>query len=516
MTWPALAVVPLHNAAPSSEPVATAAREGNVPNVNAPTANAPTGNAPTGNAPGDKTPGAQMPDRTKYDEAMRVRLSSAVTTPAEILLKLALDPSIMVRTALVLNPVVPPAALGLLARDADERVRVLLAGKLAALAPRLTASEHARLNQQTVEALGCLVEDAAVRVRAAIAEVVKEMPDVPRELVLRFARDTEVEVYGPVIRLSPLLTQADLLSLLAASEAPEMALAVARRPDLSADVAEAVAETADTTAIRAMLLNHSAQIREATLDALIARAAEQISWHAPLVRRPNLSPRAAEALSHIVADTLLAELATRTGLTPAIAVELRARLTRRLHPAGAASHGGAIPPDAPARTVAPTQGDIRKRGDTPVAVGIAIPIDGTARTCAATPADVLTDAGVLAAAGQLTETELLAVVGRGDARLATAMLSIAANVPLAVVERAATLGSAKGVVSLVWRAGFGMKIAVPLQSLLTRLPPRSLLRPGPAGSFPLVAEEMRWQIEFLGRGAVPEQSAEPGSLVTAA
>ncbi len=487
-----------------------------MPEAQAPDANAPGAKTPGANTPGAEIPAAKTPDGIKRDEEMRVRLSSAVTTPAEILLKLALDPSVMVRTALVLNAAAPPAALGVLARDADERVRVLLAGKLAALAPRLTASEQARLNQQTVEALGCLVEDAAVRVRAAIAEVVKDMPNVPRELVLRFARDTAVEVYGPVIRLSPLLTQADLLSLLAASDAPELALAVARRPGLSADVAEAVAETADTTAIRAMLLNHSAQIREATLDALIARAAEEITWHAPLVRRPNLSPRAADALSHIVADALLAELATRAGLTPAIAVELRARLTRRLHPEAATAHVGASARDTAARTLAATQGDSPERADTPAVVSIATPIDGAARMRAATPTEIVTDAYAFAATGQLTETELLGAVGRGDARSAAAMLSVAANVPLVVVERAATLKSAKGVVSLVWRAGFSMKIAVPLQSLLTRLAPGSLLRPGPGGSFPLAAEEMRWQIEFLGRGAVPEPPAEPGSLVTAA
>ena len=537
VTRPTLAVVPPRDTVPLGGAVADVARpDGNAPRGSAPDGNALVGNAPHGNAQERDTPGG-----IKHDEAMRVRLGSAVTTPAEILLKLALDPSIMVRTALVLNPAAPPGVHGLLARDADERIRVLLAGKLAALAPRLTATERMRLNHQTVEALACLIEDAAVRVRAAIAEVVKEMPNVPHELVLRFARDTEVEVCGPVIRLSPLLTQADLLALLAASDAPQIALAVARRPGLTADVADAVAETADTAAIRAMLLNHSAQIRESTLDALIARAAEQITWHAPLVRRPNLSPRAADALSHIVADTLLAELATRTGLSPSIATELRARLIRRLHLAGTPPQIGPTPPDAPARTVGPAEAGIpigagasgtdtsgtdtsgtRTSAACTRGAGILAPtdsrapIDASARANIATPTDMLVDARARAAGGQLTETELLGVVGRGEARLAATMLSIAANVPLAVVERAATLGSAKGVVSLVWRAGFSMKIAVPLQSLLTRLAPESLLRPGPAGGFPLAVEEMRWQIEFLGRGAVPAPPAQPGPLVSAA
>ena len=132
----------------------------------------------------------------------------------------------------MLNPAAPPAVLGVLVHDADERVRALLARKLAALAPCLTETEQLRLSQQVIEALRCLVGDTAVRVRAAIAAVLKDMPNAPRELVLRLARDTQIEVSEPVIRLSPLLVEADLLSLLAASSAPLVALAVARRPPL--------------------------------------------------------------------------------------------------------------------------------------------------------------------------------------------------------------------------------------------------------------------------------------------
>lgn len=403
-------------------------------------------------------------DTVSQAEAARVRLGACTATPAEILLQLALDPSVTVRAALALNPAAPPAAHGVLARDADERVRALLARKLAALAPCLNEAEQSRLNQQTIEALGHLVEDTAVQVRAAIAEVVKEMPDAPRELVLRLARDTALQVSEPVIRLSPLLMQADLLSLLAASSAPEIALAVARRPDLTEDLADAVAETADAVAIRAMLLNHSAQIRESTLDALIARAADHTAWHAPLVRRPSLSPRAAEALSRIVADALLVELASRADLGAAVAAELRVRLTARLgQPTGARPPAEHPPTDAPS------------------------------------PAEALTEAQARAAAGRLTETELFGVACRGETQLAAAMLAVAADVPLALVERAATLRSAKGVLSLVWKAGFSMQLAVPLQSLLARLAPGSVLTCSPGGTFPLTIEEMRWQIAFLGR-----------------
>src|SRR5208282_5932534 len=139
--------------------------------------------------------------------------------------------------------------------------------------------------------------------------------------------------------------------------APAVALAVARRPDLTEDVADALATTADDTAIRAMLLNHSAQIRESTLDALIARAADHVGWHAPLVRRPKLSGRAAEALSRIVADTLLGELASRADLPEGVTAELHARLTARLLLPPAPQPPAPTPTDTAAPTGASTPTD---------------------------------------------------------------------------------------------------------------------------------------------------------------
>ena len=40
------------------------------------------------------------------------------------------------------------------------------------------------------------------------------MPDAPRDLILRLARDAAMEVAEPVIRFSPLLTEDDLLALI--------------------------------------------------------------------------------------------------------------------------------------------------------------------------------------------------------------------------------------------------------------------------------------------------------------
>ena len=397
---------------------------------------------------------------TAPDEAARVRLGASTATEPAVLLDLVDDPSVMVRAALALNPAASSHANEALTRDPDERVRILLARKLATLAPSLSATDQADLQHETWDILSGLVVDEAVRVRAAIAEAVKDIPDAPYELIVRLAADTALTVSEPVIRLSPLLTPEDLLALVAHAPAPGAILAVARRARVEAAVSDAIAATADGPAIRALLANPSAQIREATLDALVARSAQYPDWHDALVRRPALSPRAARMLSEIVATHLLEVLATRADLAPSLAEDLRRRIAIRL---------------TLQDTSAPRAAD-----------------DTTAE-------QAMAQAHAMAAAGKLAEEVVLEAARRGQARYAAALLAVAAGTTVSVVDRASSLRSAKGLVSLVWKAGFTMRAAIALQSLLARLGPDAVLIAGAGGTFPLAVEEMRWQLDFLGR-----------------
>lgn len=411
---------------------------------------------------GGETKYEAMPTVTavsRYEEAVRVRLGAAADTAPDTLDVLAADPSVTVRAAVALNPQAPARAHRRLAADADERVRTLLARKLAALIPALAQDERAALEAHALTVLTQLVEDEAVRVRAAIADIVKEMPAAPRQLILRLAHDSALPVAEPVIRLSPLLTAEDLLSLLSGASADGVARAVASRPGLPPSVSDVLARSSDSDTVAALLDNESAAIREATLDALIARAADHQEWHDKLVRRPALSVRATRALSEIVTTQLLGVLANRGDLDPGVTQDLRRRLASRL----------ALPPAAGSG-----------------AHGLRLE-------------DALAQANQLADAGRLDEAALLAAAQRGEARLCTAMLAVAAQVNVMVVERAVTLRSAKGLVSLVWKAGFTMQVAGPLQVLLCRVGPDAVLRALDRGNFPLAIDEMRWQLDFLER-----------------
>ena len=396
------------------------------------------------------------------DTRARVRLGASPSTAPEVLHSLAADDDVTVRAAVAMNVATPGAADLLLARDSDERVRSLLARKLAGLVQPgrpggVSGAESARLSETVLAALAQLVEDEAERVRGAIADVVKEMPDAPRGLILRLANDTAVSVFDPVIRLSPMLTEEDLLRLARAPRTPTTVESLARRADLPASVCDAIAATADSVAITRLLENRSAAIREATLDSLIARCGAESAWHAPLVRRPQLSVGAARALADIVAANLLDELASRADLSADLAEELRRRLAVHLQP------GAAQPLPEPRLE------------------------------------DALAEATRLAEDGLLTEEVLLTAIQRGEARRATALLAVAAEVSAAVVDRAATLRSSKGLVSLVWKAGMTMRVGGPIQVLLARVAPQAVLRATAQGGFPLATEEMRFQIDLLTR-----------------
>jgi uncharacterized protein (DUF2336 family) len=425
----------------------------------------------------DEGPAAQpnlLSEPVDSAERHRVRLASDPMAKPALLAPLARDPSVTVRTALAINPAAEGAVLSDIAGDPDERVRAVLAHRLAMLLPNLPRGHLAPLQAQALAALSVLVADEAVRVRLAIASVIREMPDVPHALILQLARDPAVAVSDPIIRLSPLLDTDDLLALVTEPAGPATLISVARRPHLAMRVANQIAAGTDTGAIAALLENPSSAISEAALDQVIARAAQQPSWHTGLVRRHHLSDAASRALADFVVRDALADLALRADLPPGLSQIILSRLSTILAAQSGTEPAGRQKPPSLDEAVAVAQ--------------------------------------TMAKDGRLTEDVTMETARSGEVRMCIAMLAVAGRVEVAVVERASTLRSAKGLVSLIWRAGFSMRCAGMLQTLLLRLPPEVILRPNAGGGFPLTPEEMQWQVDFLIRIGSPPVKAPRNAL----
>jgi hypothetical protein len=413
------------------------------------------------------------------DEATRVRQGASVATNPKILWALASDPSVTVRVSLALNPALPDNVTAILAADTDARVRTILSRKLATLTPSLAGEERRRMQSDAVANLTAMVAEAALRVRINLAEAVKHLPDGPRDIVLRLAHDPAVMVCEPVIRFSPMLTQEDLVTLIATKPPPTTLMAVAGRPRIDETVSDAIVDTANSAAIGALLSNPAAQIREATLDSLAAQSEEQTDWQAPLVRRPHLPPRAQRMLSEIVTGHLLEKLTARRDLDPKVAQALRSTLA-----SPAASGSASRQPLAGSPLVSRSASPLANEGPRPAPAEAQRPVRG----------DKADESAILDALRRNANTE------------ATAMLAARAEVPVAVVERACALRTAKGVVSLAWKAGLSVQAAVVLQMALAHLPPDMALRPNHDGSFPLSEDEMRWQLGFLD---LPDRGVRP-------
>jgi hypothetical protein len=406
-------------------------------------------------------------DLAAADESARVRRAASGEAGADELLRLARDPNVLVRAAVAINRSCGQEADNILAGDADERVRALLAGRIARLLPELAAEERVTAAEQARSTLALLVKDEAARVRAVIAEALKLSPLAPQDMILQLARDPEREISDMIIRLSPVLTDADLIALVATPPHPSTAQSIAGRAGLGAAVSDAIAARADVPAIRTMLANPSAQIREATLDGLIGRAPEHQEWHLPLVRHPALSASGARMLCSFVATQHLEMLALRSDLDPATAQAVRSRLLARIDRAG---HD-----EREIRALITSLLRMKKRGE-------------------------------------LEEKVLLSAALQGDARRVAAILSVASEVPLSTIDRVAALRSAKALISLVWKAGFTMQAAAAVQTVLGRLGPAHVTPPTAEGGFPLSEQEMRWQLELLNEGA----RAEPVTQLWAA
>ena len=178
----------------------------------------------------------------------------------------------------------------------------------------MSVEESDKLRAQTHEALETLAKDQIAKVRAVLSEALKDVIDAPADVIKLLASDFELEVSGPVLEFSPVLTDEDLLEIIEHGPTSGGIGAIARRDGVSENLADAIIATDDIEGIGDLLGNNSAQIREEALDELIERSATIDLWQAPLVTRPYLRDGAAERMAGFLAENLLNKLCARDDL----------------------------------------------------------------------------------------------------------------------------------------------------------------------------------------------------------
>lgn len=385
---------------------------------------------------------------------VRRKVAKRANVQPEILYFLANDADAGVRGEIAANPSTPVQADEILCRDGDEAVRCRIAEKIARIAPQMSAFERDRAGDIVTGILETLARDEAAKIRKILADELKSAKGVSASVIEQLARDHEEAVCAPVLRTSPLLSDAFLVEFIESGPVQAALRAISERPSLGADVADAIVATDERDAITALLSNESAQIREETLDRLVDDAADIDDWHLPLVTRPALSAQAVTSLSRFVTEALLEKLMARRDLDPAVAETIGEGVRRRL---------GKDIADA-------------ETGDTESA-------SEKARR--------------LMTEKKLDEAAVKAAMLRGDRQFVIEAVAVLGELGSAAVRKAFSLASAKGVAAMAWKAGLSADLAHQLQLRLAKVAPSEAIKPD-GGGYSLSDKDLDWQVEFFG------------------
>tara|TARA_B100000315_G_scaffold122757_1_gene112696 strand:+ start:16387 stop:17520 length:1134 start_codon:yes stop_codon:yes gene_type:complete len=208
----------------------------------------------------------------------------------------------------------------------EEDVRILLtnpsgeqraetAAKIAAsFDPEQLSAEEKQLAE---DIFLIMVQDAEIRVREALSDNLKDNPSVPHEVALSLAQDVD-QVSLPVLLLSEVLNDQDLTEIIK-SHGMEKQIAIARRANVSEDVAAALVQTQDENVVAQLVENEGAEISDKSLETVVDTLGDSEKVQGAMVNRPELPVTIIERLVTVVSDNFKEKLASRPDLPSGMA-----------------------------------------------------------------------------------------------------------------------------------------------------------------------------------------------------
>lgn len=139
-------------------------------------------------------------------------------------------------------------------------------------------------------------------IRKALSDSLAAAEWAPPALIAMLALD-EIEIARPVIAKSPLLRDQDLLRVLVEATV-EHQIEVARRPRISARVADAIIDRAEPASLTALAGNRTAEVAEDGMRRLLDHSRRIAALRAPLTRHPRLNEDLAGQLYQWVGQSL--------------------------------------------------------------------------------------------------------------------------------------------------------------------------------------------------------------------
>ena len=147
-----------------------------------------------------------------------------------------------------------------------------------------------------------LLDDPSPLVRRALADVLAASPGAPPAVVHALAGD-QPQIAGPVLALSPLLVDADLVDAVATG-CPSVQAAIASRAELPRAVSAAIAEVGTAEACLILIENTGADIAPFSIDRIVERFGHLAAIREPLLERDDLAAATRLTLVTKLSETL--------------------------------------------------------------------------------------------------------------------------------------------------------------------------------------------------------------------
>ena len=190
------------------------------------------------------------------------------------------------------------------------------------------------------EILRRLTLDVEMAIRIALAQRLADDTTVPHDLILLLV-DDRIEVARPLILNSPLLTETDVLKLIAHCGTAHQE-AVAARPHIGVPVTDTLAGSQSESVLMALVRNATARISESGYRTLVEKSRALTGLQEPLVRRPDMPPQLAASMCEWVSDALKTFITTNYRMAPIGVQNALGEVTRMVK----------IPPPPPKETPA--------------------------------------------------------------------------------------------------------------------------------------------------------------------
>ena len=205
-----------------------------------------------------------------------------------------------------------------LIKATDEDERAAAAHKLCRSIDRAELDDTDREAAQKI--LRVLANDTAELVRRSMAVTLKASDLLPHDVARRLAADVD-SVALPIIGFSPVFTDDDLIEIVRAGSAVRQ-VAIAARPRVSRDVAEALSVDGCEMAVRTLASNDNADLSEKAMARSIERFGDTPELVAALSYRQVLPLEITERLIALASDAVREHLVSRHSVAPETAIRL--------------------------------------------------------------------------------------------------------------------------------------------------------------------------------------------------